>query len=159
MDRVPRQRRALDAARELPNTRKDGELVEPPRHLPIGSVLGEHGAEPAERLLGRAHRLALESRRHHRGRGLGDGAARALKANVADDPVFERAFHRHAVAAEGVIALCSPSRARQRAEVSRLPVVVENDLLVELAKVGDQPKTSRTLPSPSMSRSISSYVL
>src|SRR5437667_4818954 len=159
VQRVPRQRRALDATGELTHPGEDGELTELRRSPLAGLALGQHCAKPLEDLFGLGHRLALEVGRHHRSRGPGDSATRTLKADVTDELVLSHDLNRHAVTAERVVALRSLGRTRQPPEVPRLPVVIEDDLLIQLAELGHHPKTSRTLPSPLARASISSCVL
>src|SRR5262245_62252988 len=81
-------------------------------------------------------RLADDARGHHGRRRLGDGAARPLEGGVLYDAVLHRDLDGDAVAAEGVVALGGPVRVRDLAEVPRMPVVVQNQLLVVVAEIG-----------------------
>src|SRR5216684_1304626 len=153
-DRVPGQGRALDAARELAHAGEDGELAE----LGGGAAVPrrrQHVVEPAEELVCLADGLAFEARGHHRGGRLGDGAARALEADIADHARLDVEVDPDLVPAEGVVALRGPVGPVEPPEVARLPVVVEDDLLVQLAQFGHHPKISRTSRSPAPSASSS----
>jgi len=50
------------------------------------------------------------------------------------------------IAAQGVESFLVPVGRFQGTEVVRVAIVVEDDLLVEFAQLGHQPRTSRTLP-------------
>ena len=72
---------------------------------PAVGAFGQHGVDTPEERLGLLLGLALERRRHQRGRGLGDGAAGALEGDVRDEAVRELHVERELVAAQGVEAL------------------------------------------------------
>jgi hypothetical protein len=70
---------------------------------------------------------------HQRSGGLGNRAARPLKADVSDHFVFQARVHRELVTAQGVISFRCPVRSLQLVEVARPFVMVKDDLLVEFA--------------------------
>src|SRR5471030_135181 len=103
--------------------------------------------------------LSLHHRAHDRGRGFGYGAAGADEGHIADGLAVQIEIDRVVISAKRVIALDLAGRRRQLVKVSGVPVVVENDLLVELAEIGHQRKTSMTFSSPRTSASTPSRVL
>src|SRR5438105_15664928 len=110
MERVPGQRCALDAHRELVNAGKDRELAQV--HLFARRRLACHKLmELSEKRLGFRPRLALDALSHERCRGGGDGTALTLEADVLDHIALEIDMKREAVAAERVIAFGFPMRA------------------------------------------------
>jgi hypothetical protein len=101
----------------------------------------------------------------------GDAAARAarpaqlheqlnvyLEADVGDHVLVHPQEHGQPVAAERIVPLGAAPPV-QGAEVPGTPVVIEDDLLIEVLQVGAHPNTSRTRCSPRTSASISSRVL
>ncbi len=117
---------------------------------------GEHVVEDLEELPRLGDALALDRLGHQRGRGGADGAAVALEADLLDDPVLDPQVDLDDVAAQRVVAVGGAGRAVHGVAVPGLLVVVEDDLLVELAQIGHQPKTSRTFSRPATRASISS---
>jgi hypothetical protein len=122
----------------------------------VAAIGGDQLVEALEERLGLGLGLALDHLGHQRGRGHRDGAAAALEGGVLDDAVLQREVDGDLVAAERVVAARLAVRVLGRAEVPRLAVMVEDDLLVEVAQLGHQPKISFTLARPSASASISS---
>src|SRR5262245_26148135 len=78
--RVPAQRRALDAHWELPDTAEHGELAELARVGLAARVRRDEVVERAEQLLGLRDRPALHRLGHQRRRRLRDRTALALEA-------------------------------------------------------------------------------
>ena len=158
---MPGEGGALDAAGELANAGEDGQLAE----AVAGGVdrrrglAGEHGVDAMKQGLGLVQRFADHAGRHHRGRGFGDGAALALECGVLDHAILHAQIEPDLVPTERVVALGGPVGALQHAEVPRLPVVVENHLLVEVAEIGHQPKISRARSIAATSVSSSPRVL
>src|SRR5205814_2249433 len=154
--RVPGQRRALHARRELPDAREHGELAQflgvdlAPRSL------ADHGVDALEERL--RFRLGLVLQRgSHQGRGgLGNGATGALEADVLDHVTRELQVERDLIAAERIDTLGAPVGPLRLVEVTGLPAVVDDDLLVEVPQLRAHPKTSRTLCRPATSASTSS---
>jgi len=69
-----------------------------------GLAGGEHLLEFGENTPRLRHGFALEMLGHHGGRGLGNGAAGALKGHVADDVPFELEKDGEVIAAERIVA-------------------------------------------------------
>src|SRR5438552_17322759 len=103
--------------------------------------------------------LALDALRHHRRRCLRNSAPRALKRHIADGVAVDLQIDREMISAQRVIPLGLLVGIGQLAVISRLLAVLQDDLLVEVAQVRHQPKTSRTLFRPSTSASTSARVL
>src|SRR5687768_6211232 len=89
-----------------------------------------------EQLAGFADRAALDAIRHQRRRRLRDGASRPLERDVGDAVVFNLHEHRDAVATEWIVALRMVAGAVEAVEVPRPPVVVEDDLLIQVGQIG-----------------------
>ena len=104
-------------------------------------------------------RLPLQALGHHRGGRRRDRAARPLEADVFQHVVLEPDEHGLPVAAERVVALRSPVRASQLAEVPRPLAVVEDHFLVEVAQLAHQRNILWTFRIPATSASISARVL
>src|SRR6266852_4397718 len=155
---VPRQARAFDPAREFTHAGEDRELAEL-RGVRAGSAGRQHVMEALEELLGLVEGLPLKARGHHRSRGPGDGAARTLEADITDHAVLNVQVDSDLIAAERVVARGRPVGPLELLEIAGLPVMVEDDLLVELAQLGHQRKISRTSWSPATSAPNSSRVL
>src|SRR5207302_8552863 len=114
------------------------------------------GAEPRLRL---GAGLSLDERRHERCRRLGDRATRPDEAHVGDPLVLELEPERQAVATHWIVALGASICRLHLPEVSRRPVVIEDETLIQIGEIRHQPKTFRTEWSPSTSASTSSSVL
>src|SRR5579885_359743 len=88
--------------------------------------------------------LPLDGLRHERsGRGR-DGAPLAFEADVLDPVILQAKPDREAITAEWVVTLRVRVARLDPAEVPRTPVVVQNDVAIELFEV-HQPNTSRAL--------------
>src|SRR5687767_11364943 len=115
--------------------------------------------ERLEEAIGLFLRLPFERRAHHRRGCFRDRTAAAREAEVLDRVPVPFQEDRVVISAKRVIAVDAIGCIRHVVKVSWIFVVVENDLLVELAKIGHQRKTSMTLWSPATSASASSFVL
>src|SRR5450830_1826915 len=104
-------------------------------------------------------RLADDRAGHERCRCRRDRAAGAFEADVADDPVLDLHVDRDPVAAEWVVSLGMVIVPRRLAVMPRVLVVVEDDLLVQIAEFGHQPSTSRTRATAAARASTSAWVL
>src|SRR5262249_28337735 len=136
---VPGEHRALDPARELADAGEGRQLAQGGvRRLVSSRRSRQHRVEALDDLPGLPERLALEARGHHRRRRLRDGAARALKADVADDAVADVELDGDAIAAEGVVPLHRARGRGQGTEVPWPPMMVEDHLLVEVAELRHQ---------------------
>src|SRR6185295_13462603 len=153
---MPHQGGALDAHRKLAHAAEDGELAELRR--PLAGSRGDQRVEILEQGAGRFDGAALERLRHQRGRRGRDGAAGALEGDVADAAVLEVEEHGHLVAAERVVPFRLMVRLRQGTEVAGPPVVIEDDLLIELAQLAHA-NNSRVRWRAAASDSTSSGVL
>src|SRR5579864_1012580 len=127
-----------------------------------GGRAGDQGVEALEEAPRLLERLAAQRLGHHRGRGGRDGAADALEGDVLDPPLIDPQEDLHPVAAEGVVADGAVTRAGQAAVIARPPVVVEDDLAVEVlqpAEAAAHANTSRTRSTAAARASTSSRVL
>src|SRR4029450_2738936 len=131
LQRVPGQRGALHAHRELADAPAGGEPAEAAGCVLPGArgVARDEVVEALEEPLHLLPALALERLRHHRGGGRRDRAARALEAHVLDDPVLEPHVDRRLVPAERVEALGAARGLGQLAEVPGLLGGVEGGSL------------------------------
>src|ERR1700712_2800303 len=75
--------------------------------------------------------LSLDRRRHERRRRFRDGAALALEADVAHRLAVHLHPERQRIAAEGIAALDRSISVDHLPEIARLPVVLEDDFLIE----------------------------
>src|SRR4029078_9212401 len=154
LHRVPGQARTFHPGRIFPNSGKHGQ---PCREVIRSSGLTvTHPLEVGEDFAGLLFRLALDHRRHQRGRGLRDGASRTLEAGVGDLVSLELAPHGEGVTAERVVPIRVAVGSFHHPEVARCAVVVQDQVLVELAEITVHPNTFRTSPSASTSASTSS---
>jgi hypothetical protein len=154
---VPGERRAFHPRGKFPNARERLELAElrAARRLAVGHQV-------VELLEERLHLLDLAAleRLGHEGRGgRGDGAAPAFERHVADHAILDLEVHLHVVAAERVVALRLVARAVHRMAVPRRLVVVEDQLLVEVAQFAAHAKSLRASSMPAASASTSPRVL
>src|SRR5262249_4200536 len=76
-------------------------------------------------------RFSFHRRGHERRRRLGDGAALTLEAHVGDGVVLHLHPERELVAAQRIAPFDGAVGTLHLPEVSRLPVVLENDFLIE----------------------------
>ncbi len=111
----------------------------------------EHVAECLEQRFRCGDRLPFHRRRHQRRRRLGDRAPRAvrhLKADVVDRVAIDLDVHLDPVAAQRVVAFGGAIRLLEPPEVTRVPVVVEDGLLIQIAEVAHHSaRRARTIPS------------
>ena len=80
-------------------------------------------------------RLAFQHLGHQRGGGGRDRAAAALEADIGDLVAVDREIDRDPVAAQRVVAARQMRRVFERVEIARVPAVVEDDVLVQLAQI------------------------
>src|SRR2546426_4423488 len=146
--RVPRKARALHPRGELVDPLEHDELserllVDRPRGSPRDHLV-KLIEERARLFLG----LALEGDRHH-GRGcLRDRAALALEADLRDALAVHLEEEGDAVATQGARSVRRAVRGLDLVEVARVPAVVKNHVLVQLAQVRHQVR----LPPPPPTR-------
>src|SRR3954452_21723405 len=108
-----------------------------------------------EQLLRVLDALALQHLGHQRrGRGR-DRAAAPLKADIGDPVALDREIDRHPVAAERVVAARQMRRMLQWVEIARMPAVIEDDVLIQLAQFVAHRNISRQASTASASWSIS----
>ncbi len=115
--------------------------------------------EPLEQRLGLRAGLALDGPGHEGGRGPRDGASGAPKADVADHVAVHPDPDGQFVPAQRIVPVGLPVRILHDAEISRRAIVLEDDVLVELAETRHQAKTLRTRRSPRTRASTSARVL
>src|SRR5438128_6734016 len=129
--RVPSQRGALHPRRELPHAREHGELSQFLGVDLAPRAFADHGVDALEERLRFRLGLVLQRGSHQGGGGLGNGAAGALEADVLDHVTRELHVERDLIAAERVDSFGAPVGPLRLAEVTGLPAVVDDDLLVE----------------------------
>ena len=92
--------------------------------------------EAGESLPCLVRRAALQQLCHQRCRGLGDGTTGSIKVDVLDDVVStEPQIDVQMITTQGIEALLMPVGCVQRAEIVRLAVVIQDDLLVQFAQL------------------------
>src|SRR5688500_12748635 len=131
---MPRETRAFHPHRKLAHAGQYRQFAE----IFDGAVRrrGHHAMKSIEQLAGFADRAALDAIRHQRRRRLRDGASRPLERDVGDAVVFNLHEYRDAVATEWIVALRMVAGAVEAVEVPRPPVVVEDDLLIQVGQIG-----------------------
>ena len=155
---MPDQRGALDACREATHPAKRVKLAELGLAV-TGGIARHQTAKLLKEGSGFPDALSLESLRHYRrGRGR-DGASRSFERDVLQHLAVERHVDRHAISTQRVIAFGLPARYRRATAVPRAPVVVQDQLLVEIGQLGHDPNTSRAVLRPVPRASISERVL
>ncbi|MNL52148.1 hypothetical protein D3C87_1752980 [compost metagenome] len=105
-----------------------------------GDLAGGQVAELLDQALGLRDGLALDVGRHHRGRGLADGARVAGEGDLLDAIALHVEGERDVVAAHRVVAFGLAVGVLHRPEVAGLLVVLQDHFLVELLLVGHYPK-------------------
>src|SRR5206468_5528466 len=108
-----------------------------------------------EQLLRVLDALALQHLGHQRGSRGRDRAAAPLKADIGDPVALDSEVHGDPVAAERVVAARQMRRMLQGMEIARMPAVIEDDVLIQLAKLVAHRNISRQASTASASRSIS----
>src|SRR6266481_2578065 len=154
--RMPGQSRTLYAERKFCNTGKDHQLA----HGIIGHAMAcNQVMEAGKDLLGFGFALPFQILRHDGSRGLGDGAAGPLKTNVLNRPVFHVYIDRVMVSAKRIVAFSFVADGIEHPEITRLPVVLLDDVIVKFKQLRHYPSTSTTLWIPFTSASTSARVL
>src|SRR5690242_18131357 len=115
--------------------------------------------ESLEQDVGLGSGLSLHGAGHERRRCLRDGASGALKADVADPITFEADPDGHLIATHRVVALRRPAGIGHGPVIPGRPVVLQDDVLVQLTEAGHQPNTVLTRSTPRTRASTSSRVL
>jgi len=102
--RVPGEAGAFDAGREFANAGEDFQAAQVVL-LAFGvEIAFDHPVEFVKHHFGLFLRLAFDGGGHHRSRGLRDGAARSLEADVFDHVAFHQQIERDLIAAKRVVA-------------------------------------------------------
>ena len=104
--------------------------------IQFAARLRNHVVEGVEDLFGSLNALALDALGHHGSRGPGDGATGALESNVVDDPIDNLEIEAYLVAAQRVVPVSALVRFLDLSEVPGFAVVLQEDLLVQIAKAG-----------------------
>ena len=130
---MPRQRRALDADRELANAGEDGQLAQVGGRF-LGQVAGEHLMKALEEEFRLAARLAFEGLGHDRGGRRRNRATGALKTNILHDVAVHLQVNREPVAAQRVVTF-DMAGVRLGAEIARGLAVVLDEVLIEFVQV------------------------
>src|SRR5688572_23689010 len=103
--------------------------------------------------------LSLDSGCHQRSRSPGNGAAGALKSGILDGVPFHSEPKDQPVATEWIVSLDPSVRVLHFAIISRRPIVVQDEILVQRAEVSHQANIFLTPPIASARISASSRVL
>src|ERR1700674_165294 len=160
---VPGQGGALDSHRELSHPGECRQLAQLGNLAATGGGrAGDQSVEALEETPCLGQRLAAQRLGHHRGGGGRDGAAHALEGDLLDAPVLDPQGDLHPVAAERVVTDGAVAGPGQAAEIARPPVVVEDDLSVQVLKLAEaaaHANTSRTRSTAAARASTSSRVL
>jgi len=131
----------------------DGKVADSGENLKVAEVVGggllvqfasHHLVEFIKQLFSLLLILPLHRLSHHAGSGLGDGATGAFKADVLNRVLFKKQIDGQLIPAEWVEAFRRMIGRVELAKVSRLLVVVKNDLLVEFAKFGHGSRIQET---------------
>src|SRR3954462_3539288 len=152
---VPGEGGALDPHRVFADAGEDGQLAEV---LPLLLSLGDQLVETVEEAARLREAAAFQRLGHQRRGGGRNGASGPFERDAADAVLLDVHVDGHPVAAERVVPLRPAVGLRQRPEVAGPPVVVEDDLLVEVAQVA-HPNSSRALWRAAARASTSSGVL
>jgi hypothetical protein len=89
-----------------------------------------HSMKLVEQSLRFLLRFSFDALCHHAGGGLGDSTTRTLETDVFNHFIFEVEINGQLIATERVMALGRAICRLELTEVSRLLVVIEDDLLV-----------------------------
>ena len=130
---VPWQGGALNSNRKFTHAGKYFQITETVSFDADIEFAGDHAVKLAEQLFGFLLCLAFDGLRHHAGCGLGDRAARALESYFPDRVIFQIQIDGQLIATQWIETFCRVVSRLEPAKVSRFLIVVENDLLVELA--------------------------
>ena len=130
---VPRERGAFDTNRKLAHAREYLQIAEAVRGGLFIQFAGYHAVKLTEEFLCLLFALSLHRLGHHTGSGFGNRTPGAFEAYFLHRVLFQMQIDRQLIAAEGVETL---GRVVGRLELAKIPwllIVIENDLLVELA--------------------------
>src|SRR5215813_9681474 len=103
--------------------------------------------------------LALQHFGHQRCRRGRDRAAAALEADIRNTVAVEGHVNRDSVAAQWIVALRKMRRLLHHAEITRMPPMIEDDVLVKLAQIHHRENISRHASTAAARWSISSLSL
>src|SRR6267378_1672523 len=131
---MPGERGTFDANWKVPNAREDFQIAEPVLSVLLIELADHHSMKLAEKLLGFLLGLPFDGLGHHAGGGFGNSAAGAFEAYVPYRVVFQVQVDRYLIAAERIKPLGGVVGRFELAKVSRLLVVIEDDLLIEFAE-------------------------
>src|ERR1043165_1999273 len=95
LERVPGERRAFNARRELADAGKNHQLAE---IVGLAALAHDEIAEPLEGSLDLFDGLSLEALRHYGSRGLRDCTARAFEAQILHAAVLDAEINLHLIA-------------------------------------------------------------
>jgi hypothetical protein len=132
--RVPGKARAFDARGKVAHPGENRQTAQMVRRRFLIQFARHHPVKLVKERFRFLFALALDALRHHAGGGLRDGATGALEADIFDNFVFQLQIDRQLVAAERVIALGGAVGRFKPPKVTRLLVMIQNDLLVKLAQ-------------------------
>src|SRR6185312_9560457 len=139
---MPAEARAFDARRELAHAGQGCELAE--RLVGRRVLLSQQRMDAAVQRQHRLPVLALYRLRHERCRSGRDRAVLALEADVLDAVVLHPQPYRQPVPAQRVVTLGVAVAGLDPAEIPRAPVVIEDDVAIELLEI-HYANTSRAL--------------
>src|SRR5207248_4094875 len=142
---MPCERRALHSHREFAHAGESVQLAEIDVRRP--ATPSDYVAEALKQRFSLVLGFALDALCQQRCRGGRDRASGALEGRIGDHAVLELDVEGNPIAAQWIESFRFAIRVGQRAKVPRLPVVVEDDLLVEIAQITHGPLTVQTAPA------------
>src|SRR5262245_12339199 len=101
----------------------------------------------------------LDRGRHHRCRGFRNGTARSLKPDVLDQIPLEHQINRNLISTQGIESFRFAIGALRLLKIARTLVMVQDNLLVEIAEIRHYANTDSTPGSERARQSISPFVL
>lgn len=132
--RMPSQRGAFYTHGKLTHAGEDPEIAELVRRHLFIEVTRDHAMEFLEELFHLGLGLTLDGLGHHARCRLRNRTPRPFEGHVLHSIVLQSQIDSQFIATKRVVAFGAVIGAFELAKVSRLLVVIENDLLIELAE-------------------------
>src|SRR5215813_13529 len=131
---MPGKARAFYPYREFAHAGKDPQAAQCVWLVLFIELTNDHPVKLIEECFRILLCLALDRNRHHACRRFGDRAPRALKADVLESIVLHLRINGKLIAAEWIRSFCVMAGSLNLMKVTRLLVMVKNNLLIEFAK-------------------------